>query len=246
MCDELQDRVAIVTGGGSGIGEAIAAELRRHGATVIVADTEPPPDAEPDGRSGARIGYRVDVLNREQVEAMAAAAVQRCGRIDVLVNVVGGSSPSLVEATSEDEWDRAIDFNLKGAFLCTNAVLPRMRQGGYGRIVNVSSNYGVTGGAGRSHYAAAKAGIIGFTKSLALEVAPYGITANVLAPGLTATKRVRSKYADEEWRRKEASIPLGRAGRPEDMGPIVALLASDGGQYITGQTIHVNGGMVMP
>ena len=162
------------------------------------------------------------------------------------MNNAGGSLTSAFLDLGEDEWDHVVDLNLKAAYLCAQPVARLMIAQRGGRIVNVSSNYGVTGSAPRVHYSAAKAGIIGLTKALALELAPHGITVNAVAPGPTGTARVRGKYSDEEWAERAQGIPLGRCGEPEDIAEAVAFLASDGARYITGQTLHVNGGLVMP
>jgi 3-oxoacyl-[acyl-carrier protein] reductase len=181
-----------------------------------------------------------------ELSGRVARAEFTLGGVDVLMSCAGGSLVSPFLELDEDEWDRVVDLNLKGPYLCARAVAGGMVERRRGRIINVSSNYGVTGSAPRVHYSAAKAGIIGFTKALALELGPYGITVNAVAPGPTATERVRSKHSAEEWAQRAAGIPLGRTGEPEDIADAVLFLASDQARYITGQTLHVNGGLVMP
>jgi len=248
---ELAGKRAIVTGAGSGIGRACALRLAGAGAAVAAFDLRP--DAAADTvaaieRDGGRaVAVQVDVTKRSEVEAAVARVREALGGVDVLLNNAGGSLTSRFLDLEEDEWDRVVDLNLKGAYLCARPVARLMvEQSSGGRIVNVSSNYGVTGSAPRVHYSAAKAGIIGFTKALALELGPHGITVNAVAPGPTATERVRGKYTAEEWAERARGIPLGRTGEPEDIADAVLFLASDRARYITGQTLHVNGGLVMP
>ena len=162
-----------------------------------------------------------------------------------MVNLAGGTlHKHPIQEFPLAEWREVIDVNLKATFLCCQAVCQPMRQRRTGVIINTSSNFGITGGAGRTAYAAAKAAVIAFTKSLALEMAPHGVRVNAIAPGLTATARVMGSYNDAEWQRLGAQIPLGRAAQPSEIAEGVAFLASDESGYITGQTLHVNGGMI--
>ena len=172
---------------------------------------------------------------------MIQAALHRWGRIDILVNVAGGAQVKPVIETSETEWDHIINMNLKSVFLCSQAVLPAMMKHNYGKIVSISSIYGFTGNATRASYAAAKAGVAVFTKSLALEVVDQGINVNAVAPGRILTDRVRSHYTDEQWNERVAQIPMKRAGTPEEIASAALFLVLDENKYITGQTIHVNG-----
>lgn len=163
------------------------------------------------------------------------------------MNLAGGTlHQHPIQDFPVDEWRRVIDVNLKASFLCCQAAIPTMKAHGSGAIVNTSSNYGATGGATRTAYSAAKAAIIAFSKSLALELGSSGIRVNTIAPGRTATARVMSHYTPEAWAASSASIPMGRSGEPSDIAEAVAFLLSDEAAYITGQTLHVNGGMVMP
>ncbi|HVO95348.1 MAG TPA: SDR family oxidoreductase, partial [Terriglobales bacterium] len=182
-----------------------------------------------------------DVTLKPSVTDMVKATLDRWGRIDILVNVAGGADRKLVVDMTAADWDHIVDMNLKSVFLCSQAVLPTMLKQKYGKIVSISSIYGFTGNATRSSYAAAKAGVAVFTKSLALEVAKQGINVNAVAPGRVATERVRSHYSDQAWADAVAQIPMGRTGAPEEIANAVRFLVLDENQYITGQTIHVNG-----
>ena len=248
---ELSGKVAIVTGASSGIGRATALCLAEAGADVVVnyrksreAGQEVVEEIKRKGRKA--ITAQGDVTRSAEVEAMVQTTLRTFGSVDILVNNAGGSLTSAVVDMDEKEWDEVIAFNLKGAFLCCKAVLPTMIRNRHGKIVNVSSNYGVTPANRRSHYSAAKAGLIAFTRSLAMEVAPYHINVNVLAPGPTDTPRWRGKRTEEELAARAREVPWGRVGRPEDMAPGVLFLVSAASSYITGQTLHVNGGLVMP
>ena len=182
-----------------------------------------------------------DVTKRQSVDDMVRAVLERWGRIDILVNVAGGAERIAVVDMTAAQWDRVVDMNLKSVFLCSQATLPAMLKQKYGKIVNISSIYGFTGNATRSSYAAAKAGVAAFTKSLALEVVKDGINVNAVAPGRVTTPRVRNRYSDEAWAAAVAQVPMGRAGTPEEIAAAVLFLVADENQYITGQTVHVNG-----
>jgi len=240
----LDDKVAIVTGGGGGIGAAIAQRFSREGAKVAIVDI--------DGAAAEHCAHRIavgenamphvaDVTKKHAVNELVTATLSRWGRADILVNVAGGAERKAVIHMTATDWDRVVDMNLKSVFLCCQAVLSPMVKQHYGKIVNISSIYGFTGNATRSSYAAAKAGVAAFTKSLALEHVQDGLNINAIAPGRIETPRVRGHYSDEAWAAAVAKIPMGRPGIPEEIASAALFLVLDENKYITGQTIHVNG-----
>ncbi len=242
----LENKVALVTGGGNGIGRAISLLFSRNGARVVVGDIETA-DAERVSteiieNQGEAIPLTVDVVRKTSVNHMVDEVLKRWGRIDILVNNAGGAIRKQVLDMEEAEWDQIVDLNLKSTFLCSQAVLPAMTRQAYGKIVSLSSIYGFTGSESRANYAAAKAGVAAFTKSLALEVAHAGINVNAIAPGLVATPRVRGRYSDEDWQNRVSTFPVGRAAEPEEIAQAALFLVQDQNRYVTGQTIHVNGG----
>jgi 3-oxoacyl-[acyl-carrier protein] reductase len=187
------------------------------------------------------------VTRAKEVKEVVAGVLQHYGRIDVLANIAGGSiHRKRIEELSWAEWKEVLDINLKGTFLFCREAAPIMIRQRAGRIINTASNYGVTGSALRTPYSAAKAGIAGFSKSLALELAPHGILVNVVAPGPTDTPRVMANQTPEIRRQREREIPLGRTGRPEDLAEAFYFLCTPESAWMTGQTLHVNGGLVMP
>jgi 3-oxoacyl-[acyl-carrier protein] reductase len=244
---DLSGRVALVTGASRGIGRAIALMLARQGATVVAAargDNARPVSEEIVAGGGKAEFVPLDVTAPGAADEAVAGLVSRHGRIDVLVNNAGIAKDQLMLRMKRDDWDAVIATNLTAAFALTQAVLkPMIRQRG-GRIVCISSVVGQSGNAGQANYAASKAGLIGFSKAVALEVASRGITVNVVAPGLIATDMTQALTdgAREEW---EARIPLKRLGAPEDVAAAVCFLASNEASYITGQVVAVNGGMYM-
>jgi 3-oxoacyl-[acyl-carrier protein] reductase len=187
------------------------------------------------------LAVTADVTDKKSVQQMVQSTLERWGRIDILINVAGGAQIKDVVDVEESDWDQIIDMNLKSVFLCSQAVLPAMLNQRYGKIVSTSSIYGFTGNATRASYAAAKAGVAVFTKSLALEVVRDGINVNAIAPGRVATDRVRGHYTEAEWAERIAAIPMRRAAEPEEIAPTALFLVKDENSYITGQTIHVNG-----
>lgn len=241
----IENKIAIVTGGGGGIGGAIVRRFAREGAKLAVADIDPESAkavaSELTDQGTDAISIVADVTNKTSVGAMMQSAVDRWGSIDVLVNVAGGAERKPVIEMTAADWDYVVDMNLKSAFLCSQAALPAMLKRRYGKIVNISSIYGFTGNATRSSYAAAKAGVAAFTKSLALEVVNDGINVNAVAPGRVTTPRVRNRYSDEAWAAAVAQVPMGRAATPAEIASAVLFLASDENSYVTGQTIHING-----
>ena len=244
--------VALITGGGGGIGGAVARRMAEAGVTVIVADydggaAERVKDQIVD-RGGHAEALGLDVTAVGQVKTAVADAEKRFGRIDILANIAGGSVyTGRIEDLSWAEWKEVMDVNLKGTFLMCREIAPIMQRRKSGRIINTASNYGVTGSALRTPYAAAKAGIITFTKSLALELAPDHVLANTVAPGPTDTPRVMEKESAEERRQRWwPHIPLGRTATPQDVAEMYYFLTTAESAAMTGQTFHVNGGVVMP
>jgi len=241
----LEGRVALVTGASRGIGRAVALALTARGASVIAAARGENARGVVDeitAAGGQAELASVDVTDAASVQAAVAAGQARFGRVDILVNNAGVTRDQLMLRMKRDDWDTVLATNLTGAYTCVQAVLKAMVKQRSGRIINITSVVGQAGNAGQANYAASKAGLIGFTKALALEVASRGITVNAVAPGLIDTEMTRAvaKGAQEEW---AAKIPLQRLGTPEDVASAVAFLASDEAAYITGQVLAVNGGM---
>ena len=239
----LADRTALVTGGGNGIGEAIAMLFAREGAKVAVADIDEQAATETikalptDG-----IAINMDVSSKEEVAKGLEKAIDHLGHLDILVNNAGIVTFANFEDCSEELWDRTLDINLKGTFLCSQAVLPHMKQRGSGIIINLSSVAAKTGGvAAAPPYGAAKAGISALTLHLARAMAPNGIRVNAIAPGVIDTAMTASPAHDEV----KAQIPLGKTGQPEDIANCALFLASDEARHITGEIIDVNGGLLM-
>jgi 3-oxoacyl-[acyl-carrier protein] reductase len=244
---ELSGRVALVTGASRGIGAAIARRLAFQGARVVAAarTDNARPVAEDITRTGGQAeAITLDVTDGSAAETAMAGIVERHGRIDILVNNAGIARDQLLLRMKRDDWDAVLTTNLTAAFALTQAALKSMIRQRQGRIISISSVVGQSGNAGQANYAASKAGLIGFTKAVALEVASRGITANVVAPGLIETDMTQSiaEKAREQW---ESRIPLRRLGTPDDVAAAVCFLASDEASYITGQVLAVNGGMYM-
>lgn len=245
----FENQVAIVTGGQRGIGKAIVLRLGREGARVAFNDIGQPEEitktVEELRSEGIETrGYLVDVTKREEVQEMVEDIIEAWGRIDILVNNAGITRDVLFLRMKDEDWQKVIEVCLQGTYNFTKEVLKHMVKQKYGRIINISSVVGIMGNAGQTNYSTAKAAILGFTKSLAREVAARGITVNAVAPGFIDTDMTR-KLPEEIKKLWIDQIPMRRGGYPEDVAEAVAFLASKASGYITGQTIHVNGGMLM-
>ena len=248
MTGNSQPKVCLVTGASRGIGRGIALELVELGYTVVgTATTETGASAfeallaENKGRGR---GVVLDVTKPEMVQEVVAGVARDLGAITILINKAGITRDNLLLRMKDAQWDECIDANLRSVFTVSKCCLRGMTKARYGRIINISSVVGATGNAGQSNYAATKAGIIGFTKSLALEVASRSITVNAVAPGFIQTD-MTAELTEEQKNRLLQAIPQGRLGQPSDVAKAVGFLVSDAASYITGQVLHVNGGMHM-
>lgn len=245
----LVGKVALVTGGSRGIGRAIALKLAENGADVAINYAGNTAAAEEVKTAIEQMGRKAllvqgSVADIDGVQTIVNTVVKELGRLDILINNAGITRDGLLMRMKEADWDDVMHTNLKGVYNCSKAVLRTMMKQRSGRIVNMASVVGEMGNAGQTNYAAAKAGVIGFTKSLAKEVASRGITVNAIAPGFIATD-MTSVLTDDQKAEMARTIPLGRAGQPEDVANAVLFLVSEGAAYITGQVLNVDGGMVM-
>ena len=244
----LQGRVAIVTGAAQGIGRAIAESLAQAGADIVVADLDPGRShetvtaVEKLGRKALNV--KVNVADANDTKAMVGQVLKAWGKIDILVNNAGITRDGLLLRMKEEDWNLVLQVNLNGTFNCTKAALQPMTKQRYGRIVNIASIVGVMGNAGQANYAASKAAVIGFTKTVGREYASRNVTVNAVAPGFIDTAMTHGLSADvKETLQKQ--IPMGRLGTPADIAAAVRFLVSDDAAYITGHVLHVNGGMLM-
>lgn len=245
----LEGKAALVTGASRGIGRAIALELAKAGAKVAVnyAGSEQKAQEvveEIEKSGGEAIKIQANVASSDDVNAMVKEVIQTFGSLDILVNNAGITRDNLLMRMKEEEFDEVIDTNLKGVFLCTKAVTRQMMRQKSGRIINIASIVGVAGNPGQANYVAAKAGVIGLTKTTAKELASRNILVNAVAPGFITTD-MTDKLPEDSREEMLSQIPLNRLGKPEDIARVVRFLASDDASYMTGQTLHVDGGMVM-
>ncbi len=244
---DLSNRVAIVTGSGRGIGRAIALKLAEVGATVVVNDIGKAElvenvAGEIKAMNRQSLAVLADVSSLPDVARLVEETIATYGKVDILVNNAGIVRDQLVVRMSDEDWDRVLNVNLKSVFLCTRAVLRHMIRQRWGRIISIASIVGVVGNKGQANYASAKAGIIGFTRTVAKEVASRGITANAIAPGFIDTDM--TQRLEEDWKQElKRQIPLGYFGSPQDVAEAVAFLASEEARYITGQVLNVDGGV---
>ncbi|MEK5485542.1 MULTISPECIES: 3-oxoacyl-[acyl-carrier-protein] reductase [Lysinibacillus] len=246
---KLEGKVAVVTGASRGIGRAIAVKLAEEGAKVVVNYSGSQAKAEEvvemiQANGGEAIAVQASVSQTEEVTALMDAAVKTFGSLDILVNNAGITRDNLLMRMKEDEWDDVLNTNLKGVFLCTKAVTRQMMKQRAGRIINISSIVGVAGNAGQANYVAAKAGVIGLTKTTAKELASRNILVNAIAPGFIETE-MTEQLPEDIKKGMLTQIPLAKLGQPEDIAKAVAFLASNDANYMTGQTLHIDGGMVM-
>ncbi|OQY18296.1 MAG: beta-ketoacyl-ACP reductase [Anaerolineaceae bacterium 4572_32.1] len=249
MDRSLENKVAVVTGGSRGIGRAIALELARRGANVIVnynrnAEAAAEVVAAIEAADGRAVAVQADVADFEQAAGLIKAALDKFGRIDILVNNAGTTRDQLLMLMKEDDWDTVLRINLKSVFNCCKAAARPMVRQRWGRIISISSVSGITGQGGQTNYAASKAGIIGFTKSLAKELGPRSITVNAVAPGFIPTD-LTADLPEELKQKLIEATPLRRMGKPEEIANVVAFFASDEASFITGEILTVDGGLVM-
>ncbi|MDY6892961.1 MAG: 3-oxoacyl-[acyl-carrier-protein] reductase [Chloroflexota bacterium] len=244
----LSGKIAIVTGSGQGIGREIALMLAEHGASVVISDINATSAnnvaTEIKDMNGQSIAIMADVSAQDEVTKLASETLSTFGRIDILVNNAGITRDALLMRMSVADWDQVLTINLKSAFLCTQATIRTMMKQRWGRIINIASVVGLIGNAGQANYAAAKAGLIGLTKTTAREVASRGVTVNAIAPGFIDTGMTRD-LSDKAKQELTSQIPVGYIGSPKDVAYAVSFLASEEAHYITGHVLNVNGGMVM-
>ncbi len=243
----LKDRVAIITGGAQGIGQGIGFRLAEEAAKVAVFDVNleaaKKTAQEIEKSGGTAAAFKVDVTQSAELEAAVKQVLSKFGKIDILVNNAGISLISKVANMTDDIWDRTLDVNLKGVFLCSRAVIPHMKERKYGKIINLASVLALRGSMYYSHYGATKAGVVAFTQGLAVELGPHNINVNAVGPGVIDTPMADHDVAPEVRQRLQKRIPMRRIGLPRDIADAVLFLASDEASYVTGQCLYVCGGL---
>lgn len=244
----LKDKVAIVTGGAKGIGAAVAKKFAEEGAKVVLCDLNEADvkkmEAEIAASGGTVLGVVANVANRPQVDAMVKATLEKFGTIDILINNAGITRDAMLHKMTEEQWDQVMNVNVKGIFHCTQAVVTTMREKGYGKIVNLSS-VSRFGNIGQSNYSASKAGVVGFTRTVAKELASKNITVNAIAPGGIWTDMLAA-VPEKILEGTKKGIPMGRFGSVEELANVCLFLSSDDSSFITGQCLQVDGGVMMP
>ncbi len=241
----LKDKVAIVTGGARGIGKAVSGLFAQEGATVIIWDLLGQGTATAKGindKGGIAEFHKISVTDKEAVQTAMADVHAKYGKIDILINNAGITRDKTLQKLSEEDWDAVIDVNLKGVFLCAQAVVPYMKEAGYGRIVSAASNVGLRGNFGQTNYSATKAGVIAMAKTWTMELGKYGITANALAPGFTLTEMVE-KIPAEHLEAIKKQIPLQKSAEPIDIAYGYLYLASDEARFVSGICLTIDGGI---
>lgn len=242
--NRLQDKVAVITGAANGIGLEAAKVFAREGARVIIADYNEAAGKEAEESTPGVTFIQVDVSDRESVDRLVDIIAARHGKIDILINNAGITRDSMLSKMTAEQFQQVINVNLNGVFHCTQAVLPYMAKQGKGKIINTSSVTGTYGNVGQTNYAAAKAGVIGMTKTWAKELARKGINVNAVAPGFTETAMV-AEVPEKVIEKMKAQVPMGRLGKPEDIANAYLFLASDESDYVNGHVLHVDGGIMM-
>ncbi|WP_456272334.1 3-oxoacyl-ACP reductase FabG [Bacillus sp. AK031] len=240
----LQDKVAIITGAANGIGLEAARVFAREGAKVVIADYNEAAGKEAEESNPGVRFIQVDVSDRESVDRLVESVISLHGKIDILINNAGITRDSMLSKMTAEQFQQVINVNLTGVFHCTQAVLPHMAVQGKGKIINTSSVTGTYGNVGQTNYAAAKAGVIGMTKTWAKELARKGINVNAVAPGFTETAMV-AEVPEKVIEKMKAQVPMGRLGKPEDIANAYLFLASDESDYVNGHVLHVDGGIMM-